>query len=60
MKDLFDLKSSTLDVAGLLSLVGILTQVLPVIAGVLTVIWAWYRIKEIRLAIKIKQKELEE
>jgi hypothetical protein len=47
-----------LDLLGVSSAIAIFVNAIPVTAGILTVIWAWYRIKEIRLAIQVRKAEL--
>jgi hypothetical protein len=42
MKELFDAKTTALDLVGLLTFIGVIAQVIPVIAGVLTIAWGWY------------------
>jgi hypothetical protein len=37
---------------------GIIAQIIPVIAGVFTIIWGYYRIKEIRLTNQIHEANL--
>jgi ABC-type spermidine/putrescine transport system permease subunit II len=47
-------------VDGLAVSVGIaaITALIPIATGVLTIIWLVYRVKEIRLSVKIKEKQL--
>lgn len=51
---------NTIDIVSASSAVAIIFQAIPVVVGVLTIIWAWYRIRDIRLSIQIKEKQLKE
>jgi hypothetical protein len=52
-KDFFDGVAISVGAAALL-------QIIPVVTGILTIVWLIYRIKDMRLAVKLKEKQLGE
>jgi len=40
--------------------VAVITSLIPVITGLLSIVWIVYRIYDLRLSVKIKEKELGE
>ena len=49
-----------IDWAMVFTAVATLFSWLPAVASILTIVWGYYRIKEIRLDIQIKEKKLRE
>jgi hypothetical protein len=47
-----------MDFLSLGTFIAVLTQAIPIIAGLFTIIWGYYRIKEIRLTNKIHEAKL--
>jgi hypothetical protein len=48
-----------IDGVAVLNVIGVLTQLIPVVAGVFTIVWGYYRVKDIKLSLKIKQATLD-
>lgn len=49
-----------IDGAAVAAGIGVIAEVIPIIIGFLTVIWAIYRIYDLHLAVLLKKKQLEE
>lgn len=49
-----------IDGAAVTAGIGVLAEVIPIIIGVLTVVWAAYRIYDLHLAVQLKKKQLKE
>jgi hypothetical protein len=49
-----------IDGAAVAAGIGVIAEVIPIIIGLLTVIWAVYRIYDLHLAVLLKKQQLKE